>query len=200
MSFWTTQIKLRKPVHRMIGALMGGTVVKLLTTVFLFPAVFYWMGGWSPPVRGRLFLLIFAGITSFVPLYLTVWIHWGLTPNCKASAWSRNARLVAATAGWIVEVALHVLLFIVLLPISGPAVNHMITAGSFASAGILAIWLFGRLKPTEEGPISRRRRRERVKAGLCATCGYNLSGLTEPRCPECSTEFDPTTLPQFPDR
>lgn len=31
--------------------------------------------------------------------------------------------------------------------------------------------------------------------GCCRKCGYNLRGLTEPRCPECSTEFDPSTLP-----
>lgn len=196
MSFWTTQIKLRKPVHRMISAFIGGTVVKLLTTVFLFPAVLRWMG--RPPVPGWLFILIWAGITSFVPLYVIVWIHWVLTPNTKASAWSRNARLLAATAGWIVEVALYVLLTIVLQPLSGTADFLVVTAGPFVPAGILAIWLFGRLKPTGEGLISRRRRRERVKAGLCGTCGYNLSGLTEPRCPECWTEFDPTTL--LPDR
>src|SRR5215510_3649348 len=23
----------------------------------------------------------------------------------------------------------------------------------------------------------------------CASCGYNLNGLTEPRCPECGTPF-----------
>ena len=23
----------------------------------------------------------------------------------------------------------------------------------------------------------------------CKSCGYNLKGLTEPRCPECGTEF-----------
>ena len=32
------------------------------------------------------------------------------------------------------------------------------------------------------GPVRRWRRRKR---GLCAQCGYNLTGLTEPRCPEC---------------
>ena len=26
--------------------------------------------------------------------------------------------------------------------------------------------------------------------GLCVNCGYNLEGLTEPRCPECNTPFD----------
>ncbi len=36
------------------------------------------------------------------------------------------------------------------------------------------------------GPMCRRRRR---KQGHCLTCGYNLTGLTEPRCPECGTGF-----------
>ena len=32
------------------------------------------------------------------------------------------------------------------------------------------------------GPVRRWRRRKR---GLCIRCGYNLTGLAEPRCPEC---------------
>ncbi|MHC4179143.1 MAG: hypothetical protein ACYSWU_16640, partial [Planctomycetota bacterium] len=34
------------------------------------------------------------------------------------------------------------------------------------------------------GPLRRRRRR---RNGLCLKCGYNLTGLVEPRCPECGT-------------
>ena len=41
-------------------------------------------------------------------------------------------------------------------------------------------------------PIRRRRKRERL--GLCLQCGYNLRGLTEPRCPECNTPFDEQLL------
>ena len=32
------------------------------------------------------------------------------------------------------------------------------------------------------GPVRRWRRRKR---GLCVHCGYNLTGLADPRCPEC---------------
>ena len=35
------------------------------------------------------------------------------------------------------------------------------------------------------GPLRRYRRRKR---GLCVKCGYNLTGLTKPRCPECGHE------------
>lgn len=37
---------------------------------------------------------------------------------------------------------------------------------------------------------SRRRRSYRRRHGLCIECGYNLTGLPEPRCPECGREFD----------
>ncbi len=36
------------------------------------------------------------------------------------------------------------------------------------------------------GPVRRWRRRKR---GLCVHCGYNLTGLTEPRCPECGEKL-----------
>ena len=35
------------------------------------------------------------------------------------------------------------------------------------------------------------------RAFTCKTCGYNLHGLTENRCPECGTEFDPQERDQI---
>ena len=37
-------------------------------------------------------------------------------------------------------------------------------------------------------------RRLRPRPGFCSKCAYNLTGLSEPRCPECGTEFDPSNL------
>jgi len=51
--------------------------------------------------------------------------------------------------------------------------------------GLWPLWCFFR------GPLRRARRRA---AGCCPPCGYNLTGLIEPRCPECGTEFDPETV------
>ena len=39
----------------------------------------------------------------------------------------------------------------------------------------------------EWGQFYSTRRQER---GLCALGSYNLTGLPEPRCPECGREFD----------
>lgn len=33
-----------------------------------------------------------------------------------------------------------------------------------------------------------------VRVPTCHTCGYNLTGLTEPRCPECGQPFDTKLL------
>ena len=30
----------------------------------------------------------------------------------------------------------------------------------------------------------------RFRRGLCPKCGYNLTGLTEPRCPECGNDVE----------
>ena len=34
------------------------------------------------------------------------------------------------------------------------------------------------------------RTRSRLSRGLCIDCGYNLTGVTEPRCPECGQPFN----------
>lgn len=41
---------------------------------------------------------------------------------------------------------------------------------------------------------STRRARATYDPWKCARCGYLLYGLTEPRCPECGTPFDPSLL------
>lgn len=44
---------------------------------------------------------------------------------------------------------------------------------------------------------SRRYLREQLQVRgvpICIACGYDLRGLTEPRCPECGTAFDPRLL------
>jgi len=43
--------------------------------------------------------------------------------------------------------------------------------------------------PPIRDSIRERRRLRRMKCNECLECGYNLTGLVEPRCPECGTVF-----------
>ena len=40
----------------------------------------------------------------------------------------------------------------------------------------------------------KNRSRSPAIPGSCPKCGYDLTGLREPRCPECGTTFDPSLL------
>ena len=42
-------------------------------------------------------------------------------------------------------------------------------------------------------PVRDELRRELIARGIpvCLHCGHSLIGLSEPRCPECGTKFDP---------
>lgn len=52
-----------------------------------------------------------------------------------------------------------------------------------------ALWLLRR-------QYQKRLREYLLNKGIpvCLHCGYNLSGLTEPRCPECGRTFEPAIL------
>jgi hypothetical protein len=68
-------------------------------------------------------------------------------------------------------------------------------AGSFAAfvGTVLTIilWLIGTVLAWQETPAERaaRIKSSGKSAVACPTCGYNMTGLTEPRCPECGSKF-----------
>ena len=65
------------------------------------------------------------------------------------------------------------------------ALNHAVLGG-------LQYYVFGRI-------FVFWLRRKRFRPGHCQQCDYNLTGLTESRCPECGTRFDPS-LHEFQNR
>ncbi len=55
----------------------------------------------------------------------------------------------------------------------------------------LPLWLLLLVLAAPTAYLWHRDRRFRFPSGHCQQCGYNLHGLTEPRCPECGTGFEP---------
>lgn len=39
-----------------------------------------------------------------------------------------------------------------------------------------------------------RKRIKLIERGFCAACGYDLRGLSQTRCPECASPFDPAEI------
>ena len=64
--------------------------------------------------------------------------------------------------------------------------------GAFAgTTSTILLWLVATCFIWRESPAERAQRlgasgRDGI---VCPTCGYNLTGLKEPRCPECGTQF-----------
>ena len=64
--------------------------------------------------------------------------------------------------------------------------------GAFVgTTSTILLWLVATCFLWRESPSERA---ERLNASgrdgvVCPTCGYNLTGLTEPRCPECGSQF-----------
>ncbi len=76
-------------------------------------------------------------------------------------------------------------------------------AAGFRTAGVERVWREA-LRHTLVGTAlvlvgigaaavaaASNRRIRCVRAGGCIKCGYSLTGLTEPRCPECGQPFEP---------
>ncbi len=80
---------------------------------------------------------------------------------------------------------------------TGPVFEH-VPGFREQKAYIVAAWVLvatfaGGLLPLATASVKWLRIRRRRRRGRCCRCNYSLQGLTEPRCPECGTAFDPST-------
>src|SRR4051794_5727084 len=102
----------------------------------------------------------------------------------KSVDWT--TRRVVGTA---VAAAVALLLGIVAYLLWGrqaPELGAMIGSVAAPTAWLIAtVWIW-RETPVESAARTRARPSEAI---VCPRCGYNLTGLTEARCPECGTQY-----------
>lgn len=84
---------------------------------------------------------------------------------------------------------LFVVFVIILVVFRGPLGDRV--PDGLRSACVTILWLSYVCWSTIVSSVAIRRL---YTAGFCRQCGYDLTGLTEPRCPECGKPFDPKLL------
>jgi hypothetical protein len=173
---------------------MSRLVSRILLSIFMFPLasifyIFVIVGGEQTMrmtnIRAReevTFLV--SGILSWMVVAVYWCLLWRSGVNWNSSRVLRTilAALGAATVGCLAGAATELL-----------ANNNMDASFAIFIGGILTIilWLVATVFIWRETTAERA---DRVKGAsksaiTCPTCGYNLTGLSESRCPECGSKF-----------
>jgi DNA-directed RNA polymerase subunit RPC12/RpoP len=163
---------------------MSRLVARILLCVFMFPiaVVVYCAivitfdrryGYWSGNVE-----LSIAGLTAWA----FVAVYWILVWH-KSVRWTLKRRLIPtliALLGIVFGVAANFFL-------DGGQEDHIILLGIL----VPALWLIATVYCWQETTAERASRvRDSGRLNIaCPVCGYNLTRLSEARCPECGTKF-----------
>jgi hypothetical protein len=173
---------------------MSRLVARILLSVFMFPlgvivyVLVFVVGAetlrgnrYSPGGETELFLASGAATWAFVAAYwCLLWrssVRWDSRRVVGTGLGAAGALGGGLFAGLCASV---------LVPRSGSGFGAFI-------GGVLAIvlWLIATVVIWRETPAERaqRVRGSSRSAITCPTCGYNLTGLSESRCPECGSKF-----------
>jgi hypothetical protein len=124
---------------------------------------------------------IAAGVVCWAFIGVYWWLLWRRSVRWTAErAWLTIAAMFGAVLagtvfGWLVWIAVHQRDFTAFVGTTSPILLWLV-----------ATCILWRESPTERADRLSASGRNAV---VCPTCGYNLTGLTEPRCPECGSRF-----------
>ncbi len=111
--------------------------------------------------------------------------------------WWAFRRLVSCRAQNTIIEALQIFLSFSFTAVMTPGVGRMIDTGSQCVNAMAAyfhlVTLLVVVLPLI-GDWRRKKLRKQMLLPVCDHCGYCLRGLSEPRCPECGTPFDPDII------
>ena len=161
-------------VARLVLAMMilpfSGTLFVILMAVLV--------GGGRPP-KGTEFVVMWAVLYTFVAVYwVFVWrsvVRW--TPN----------RVIFTFVMGVVAILLT-LVFGLLIAV----ITREDEMAYFFGGGVAPVfWVFTTILIWRESAGERRARLTAagVDTVACLVCGYNMTGLSEARCPECGARF-----------
>jgi hypothetical protein len=175
--------------------LMSRLVARILLSIFLFPlaGIVYLVSFmfadrlWRHGIYGRAYdAWLFVGSGSVTWLFVAG--YWVLLWRSNIRWDSRRiigtllAAFAAAGAGLFAGLVMGTVL---------PSYSGW-TFGAFVGSMVaIVLWLVATVIIWRDTPAERsqRARASGRSAVVCPTCGYNLTGLSESRCPECGSKF-----------
>jgi uncharacterized paraquat-inducible protein A len=167
---------------------MSQLVSRILLAIFLFPlaAIFYLLivvfMGQALGYRAEEEPFVVAGVGT----WLAVAVYWSLL--WRSSVRWNERRISRTIVGAFVAAGVSAIVWWIIMNTLRMGDD---TLGLFV-AGVIAIllWLVATVFIWRETRVERAGRvSATVKAITCPTCGYNLTGLSESRCPECGTKY-----------
>ena len=175
---------------------MSRLVSRILLSIFMFPLaglffIFSIIVAKSATPIGALYSDLRELITFLIcgaMTWLLIAIYWCLLWKSSVQwnpkrikgtiAAAGGAILVGAAAGALASGALRV--------------GDSESVGAFVGSILtIVVWLIATVFVWRETPMERAARiKSSGRSGVaCPNCGYNMTGLTEPRCPECGSKF-----------
>jgi hypothetical protein len=152
------------------------------------------------PLAGVIYLLTFftiVAINSFrreetglvvggIVTCIFIAVYW-LTLWRKTVQWTPPRQTLTAVSGAVAVLVGLVIGFLMSAAINEDDIEFIVFIASLISP---LLWVFATILIWRETAAERAARLSQTASGIvCPTCGYNLTGLTGTRCPECGTQF-----------